>query len=121
LTVYEIAPNAEQPDEYNVERIVEDGAIEVTIFSGPDAKSRAHDYALLMNVGAPSFKFVLYYVDERGNRTPIFGSPKKRPCLLAAGEKMPTKAQPVGPWSEGKVSKLQLSEGYGHFLLVEVD
>ena len=50
---YEVAPNAADPECWNVERILdetgEDGAVEMAVFSGPGAEQRARGYARWMN------------------------------------------------------------------------
>lgn len=48
-TMYEVAQNKKYPESWHVERIVDDGAVEVTVFSGPNADSRAAEYATFKN------------------------------------------------------------------------
>lgn len=40
----ELIESATAPGHFHVEKIVEDGAIEVAVFSGPNAETRANDY-----------------------------------------------------------------------------
>lgn len=42
---YEIAASRDFPDHWNVEAIDPDGCVFVAIFSGPDARERAAEYA----------------------------------------------------------------------------
>lgn len=47
---YEVARNASDPECWNVERVLDDdGAVEMAVFSGPNAEDRARGYALWMN------------------------------------------------------------------------
>lgn len=45
LTRAEVAVNAGNPRHFNVEQFDDDGACQMAIFIGPDAESRAHEYA----------------------------------------------------------------------------
>jgi hypothetical protein len=47
--MFDLAQNPTCPDNWNVERIVADGAVEMAIFCGPNALARARDYADHMN------------------------------------------------------------------------
>ena len=47
--MFEVAPNAEWDDAWNVERIDDDGGVELAIFYGPNAEARARAYADHMN------------------------------------------------------------------------
>lgn len=51
LVEYEVVASQGVPNEYRVEGIDYDreGSVYVTIFSGPDAKQRAEEYALFKN------------------------------------------------------------------------
>lgn len=48
--MHEVKESSLYPDHWHVEKILDDGAVEVAVFSGPRAKERADAYAVYCNL-----------------------------------------------------------------------
>jgi len=46
---YEVAESRGYPNQWHVEAVGEDGEVYVAIFSGPEARTRAEEYAIFKN------------------------------------------------------------------------
>lgn len=53
-SLYELVESNKYPDHWHVERVNSDGSVDVCVFTGPEAKARADQYAHIMNQGVPA-------------------------------------------------------------------